>query len=113
MMAVQGVPYGISQQQQQQMHHGPSPIPASPSPSISLMSGSSRASSSVQSRHIKTQSPVIMNQSSIVKSHQVLLFYNIRVINCCLILHEKKFWWENCNFGMNWHRFQYPHKTFF
>ena len=88
----------VAYQQQQQMHHGPSPIPASPSPSISLMSGSSRASSSVQSRHIKTQSPVIMNQSSIVKSHQVLLFYNIRVINCCLILHEKKILVEKLQF---------------
>ena len=55
-----------------QQMHGPSPIPASPSPSsASLMSGSSRASSSVQaltSRQIKTQSPVIMNT---VKSKQV------------------------------------------
>ena len=40
MMAIQGVPYEISQQQV--MHRGPSPIPASTSPSISLMSGSSR-----------------------------------------------------------------------
>ena len=56
-----------------QQMHGPSPIPASPSPSTnSLLSGSSRASSSVQqaltSRQIKTQSPVIMNT---VKSKQV------------------------------------------
>ena len=65
-----GAPSTVAYQQQQQMHHGPSPIPASPSPSISLMSGSSRASSSVQSRHINTQSPVIMN-NQIVMSHQV------------------------------------------
>ena len=79
----------VAYQQQQQMHHGPSPIPASPSPSISLMSGSSRASSSVQSRHIKTQSPVIMNTMQTVKSHQV----NRIIPNFALRM--EFFWGEN------------------